>query len=53
MRSYFSFKTLKNDLSYMVDPLSIQILTPEKWEELELEFLNTDLGVEETKAGFA
>lgn len=49
MRSYFSFKTLKDNLSYMVDPLSIRILTPEKWEELELEFLNTDFGVEEAK----
>jgi hypothetical protein len=49
IRTYFGFNILKDNLRYMINPLSIRSLNPEKWEELELEFLNTDFGVEEAK----
>ncbi|NJF24898.1 hypothetical protein [Thermococcus sp. Bubb.Bath] len=49
VRTYFGFKNLKDNLRYMINPLSIRSLTPEKWEELELEFLNTDFKAEEAK----
>ncbi|EEB74112.1 zinc ribbon domain-containing protein [Thermococcus sp. AM4] len=47
---YLTFKKIEDALRYMMDVRPISKLTPEKWEELEPEFLNTDFGREQAKA---
>ncbi|ACJ15945.1 hypothetical membrane protein, conserved [Thermococcus onnurineus NA1] len=47
---YITFKELRNTLKYMMEVRPIKELTPEKWEGLKLEFLNTDFGKEQARA---
>ncbi|WP_457741391.1 hypothetical protein [Thermococcus sp.] len=46
---YLSFEKIKDILRYVMDVKPIVSLTPEKWESLELTFLNSDFGKEHAK----
>lgn len=46
---YLSFKRIEDTLKYMMDVRPIGSLTPEKWESLELAFLNADFGKQYAK----
>jgi len=45
----FSFDSIADMLKYTMDVKPISSLTPERWESLELTFLNTDFGGEHAK----
>ncbi|NJE60902.1 hypothetical protein E3E51_03940 [Thermococcus sp. 21S7] len=47
---YITFNEIGDTLRYMMDVRPITELTPERWEELEPDFLNTDFGKEQAKA---
>ncbi|WP_240703286.1 zinc ribbon domain-containing protein [Thermococcus indicus] len=49
-RIYIASGEMSHVLSRIMEPRPISELTPEKWEELELDFLNTDFGKEQAKA---
>ena len=47
--AYITFKEIGDTLGHMMDVRPITELTPEKWEGLELSFLNTDFGKEQAR----
>ncbi|WP_232461015.1 zinc ribbon domain-containing protein [Thermococcus radiotolerans] len=49
-RAYIASGEISRALSRIMEPRPISELTPEKWEELEPDFLNTDFGREQAKA---
>jgi len=49
-RIHITFEEMENTLRHVMDLRPIAELTPDRWEDLELDFLNTDFGKEQARA---